>query len=37
MGVQGIVVQPGEGPVTSFTPGRSIVMKLACGQPPTAS
>jgi quercetin dioxygenase-like cupin family protein len=32
MGVQGIVVQPGEGPVSSFTPGRSIVMKLLCGQ-----
>ena len=32
MGVQGIVVQPGQGPVSSFTPGRSIVMKLLCGQ-----
>lgn len=28
MGGQGIVVQPGEGPVSSFAPGRSIVLKL---------
>src|SRR5207244_3403308 len=28
MGAQGIVVQPGEGPVSSVTPGRSIVLKL---------
>jgi quercetin dioxygenase-like cupin family protein len=28
---QGIVVQPGEGPVSSFTPGRSIVIKLLGG------
>jgi quercetin dioxygenase-like cupin family protein len=25
---QGIVAQPGQGPVSSFTPGRSIVLKL---------
>jgi quercetin dioxygenase-like cupin family protein len=31
MGAQGIVVQPGEGPVSSFTPGRSIVLKLLGG------
>lgn len=31
MGMQGIVVQPGQGPVSSFTPGRSIVLKLLCG------
>jgi len=28
MAMQGIVVQPGQGPVSSFTPGRSIVLKL---------
>jgi quercetin dioxygenase-like cupin family protein len=28
MGAHGIVIQPGEGPVSSFTPGRSIVLKL---------
>lgn len=28
MGAQGIVVQPGQGPVSRFTPGRSIVLKL---------
>ena len=31
MGAQGIVVQPEEGPVSSFTPGRSIVLKLLGG------
>ena len=31
MAVQGIVVQPGQGPVSSFTPGRSIVLKLLGG------
>lgn len=31
MAVQGIVVQPGEGPVASFTSGRSIVLKLLSG------
>jgi quercetin dioxygenase-like cupin family protein len=31
MGAQGIVVQPGQGPVSSFTPGRSIVLKLLSG------
>ena len=31
MVVQGIVVQPEEGPVSSFTPGRSIVLKLLGG------
>ena len=31
MSPQGIVVQPGEGPVSSFTPGRSIVIKLLGG------
>jgi quercetin dioxygenase-like cupin family protein len=28
MAMQGIVVQPGQGPVLNFTPGRSIVLKL---------
>jgi quercetin dioxygenase-like cupin family protein len=28
MSTQGIVVQPGQGPVASYTPGRSIVLKL---------
>ena len=31
MGALGIVVQPGEGRVSSFTPGRSIVLKLPGG------
>jgi quercetin dioxygenase-like cupin family protein len=31
MGAQGIVVQPGQGPVSSFTPGRSIILKLPSG------
>src|ERR1700730_17183578 len=31
MGAQGLVVQPGAGPVSSFTPGRSIVLKLLGG------
>ncbi len=31
MGAQGIVVQPGQGPVSSFTRGRSIVLKLLGG------
>jgi quercetin dioxygenase-like cupin family protein len=31
MGAQGIVVQPGEGPVLRFTPGRSIALKLLSG------
>ena len=32
MGAQGIVVQPGQGPVLNFTPGRSIVLKLLGGE-----
>jgi quercetin dioxygenase-like cupin family protein len=32
MSAQGIVIQPGEGPVSSFTPGRSIVIKLRGGE-----
>ena len=32
MGAQGIVVQPGQGPVSSFTLGRSIVLKLRGGE-----
>jgi quercetin dioxygenase-like cupin family protein len=32
MGAQGIVVQPGQGPVSSFTPGRSLVLKLLGGE-----
>jgi quercetin dioxygenase-like cupin family protein len=28
MGTQGIVVQPGQGPVANYTPGRSIILKL---------
>ena len=32
MGAQGIVVQPGQGPVSSVTPGRSIVLKLLGGE-----
>ena len=31
MGTQGIVVQPGQGPVITYTPGRSIVLKLLGG------
>ena len=31
MDARGIVMQPGEGPVSSFTPGRSIVLKLLGG------
>ena len=31
MGAQGIVVQPGEGLVQSFTPGRFLTMKLLGG------
>jgi quercetin dioxygenase-like cupin family protein len=31
MSGQGIVVPPGEGRVSSFTPGRSIIMKLLGG------
>jgi quercetin dioxygenase-like cupin family protein len=31
MAMQGIVVQPGQGPVLNFTPGRSIVLKLLGG------
>ena len=31
MGAQGIVVPPGQGLVSSFTPGRSIVLKLLGG------
>jgi quercetin dioxygenase-like cupin family protein len=30
LGTRGIVVQPGEGEVSSFTPGRSITIKLPC-------
>jgi quercetin dioxygenase-like cupin family protein len=32
MGAQGIVVQPGQGAVLNFTPGRSIVLKLLGGE-----
>jgi quercetin dioxygenase-like cupin family protein len=32
MSAKGIVVQQGEGPVSSFTPGRSIVLKLLGGE-----
>ena len=31
MASQGIVIQPGEGPVSSFTPGREIILKLLSG------
>ena len=31
MAAQGIVVMPGEGPVSSFTPGRAIILKLLGG------
>jgi quercetin dioxygenase-like cupin family protein len=31
MAMQGIVVAPGQGPVSSLTPGRSIVLKLLGG------
>jgi quercetin dioxygenase-like cupin family protein len=31
MSGQGIVVQPGEGPVSSFTLGRAIILKLLSG------
>jgi quercetin dioxygenase-like cupin family protein len=32
MAMQGIVVQPGQGPVLNFTPARSIVLKLLGGE-----
>src|ERR1700730_12107845 len=32
MGARGIVVQPGQGAVSSFSPGRSIVLKLQGGE-----
>jgi quercetin dioxygenase-like cupin family protein len=32
MGKQGIVVPPGQGLVANYTPGRSIVLKLRCGE-----
>jgi quercetin dioxygenase-like cupin family protein len=32
MGTQGIVVQPGQGPVANYAPGRSIVLKLRCDE-----
>jgi uncharacterized cupin superfamily protein len=31
MGAQGIAIQPGEGLVQSFTPGRFLTMKLLGG------
>src|SRR5262245_32704400 len=31
MGMQGIVVQPGEGPVWNMAPGRYAALKLLCG------
>ena len=30
MGMQGIVVQPGQGLVANYAPGRSIALKLLC-------
>jgi mannose-6-phosphate isomerase-like protein (cupin superfamily) len=32
MGMQGIVVQPGQGLVVNYAPGRSIVLKLRCDE-----
>jgi quercetin dioxygenase-like cupin family protein len=32
MGRQGIVVQPGQGPIANYAPGRSIVLKLRCDE-----
>jgi quercetin dioxygenase-like cupin family protein len=32
MSIQGIVVQPGQGPVANYAPGRSIVLKLLGGE-----
>src|SRR6195256_4786028 len=32
MGMQGIVVQPGQGLVANYAPGRSIVLKLRCDE-----
>ena len=32
MGTQGIVVQPGQGSVANYAPGRSIVLKLRCDE-----
>jgi quercetin dioxygenase-like cupin family protein len=32
MGTQGIVMQPGQGAVANYAPGRSIVLKLLCDQ-----
>jgi quercetin dioxygenase-like cupin family protein len=31
MSTQGIVIQPEQGPLSSFTPGRAIVLKLLSG------
>jgi mannose-6-phosphate isomerase-like protein (cupin superfamily) len=31
MSTRGVVVQPGQGPVSSFTPGRAIILKLLNG------
>ena len=32
MGTQGIVVQPGQGLMANYAPGRSIVLKLRCDE-----
>jgi quercetin dioxygenase-like cupin family protein len=32
MSAQGIVVQPGQGLVASYSPGRSIILKLQCDE-----
>ena len=32
MSTRGIVVPPGQGPVASYTPGRSIILKLQCDE-----
>jgi quercetin dioxygenase-like cupin family protein len=32
MSTQGIVIQPGQGLVANYTPGRSIVLKLRCDE-----
>lgn len=32
MSTQGFVVQPGQGPMANYTPGRSIILKLQCDE-----
>jgi mannose-6-phosphate isomerase-like protein (cupin superfamily) len=32
MSTQGVVVQPGQGPLANYTAGRSIMLKLRCDE-----